>query len=179
MAIPLHRILSASAALLAICCTAQSCISEPGEDSDQSTIVAIGDEAPDFTVEMTDSRQITLSDLRGSVVMLYFWSADCPMCQEEMRVVQHAVIDRIAGKQIHYLPIARDGRRDAIEKFCRDYGCDFAVGLDPDRAIYTLYATSFVPRMFIIDRDGTIRASYVEYDTDQLGEIVSAAENLL
>lgn len=131
MTIPLHRILSASAALLAICCTAQSCISEPGEDSDQSTIVAIGDEAPDFTVEMTDSRQITLSDLRGSVVMLYFWSADCPMCQEEMRVVQHAVIDRIDGKQIHYLPIARDGRRDAIEQFCRDYAVTLPSGWIP------------------------------------------------
>ena len=153
--------------------------SKKAGDVESTTLVKAGDKAPDFTVEMTDSSQITLSDLRGSVVMLYFWSADCPMCQEEMRVVQHAVIDRIAGKQIHYLPIARDGRRDAIEKFCRDYGCDFAVGLDPGRAIYTLYATSFVPRMFIIDRDGTIRASYVEYDTDQLGEIVSAAENLL
>lgn len=179
MTTPLLRIMSAAAAMTAIFCTAQSCISEPGEDSAQTTIAAIGDQAPDFTVEMTDSRQITLSEQRGSVVLLYFWSADCPMCQEEMRVVQHAVIDRIAGKQIIYLPIARDGRRDAIEKFCRDYGCDFAVGLDPDRSIYTLYATSFVPRMFVIDRDGIIRASYVEYDTDKLGEIVSAAENLL
>ena len=179
MTAPLLRILTATAALLAIFGTAQSCISEPGEDSDQSTLVDIGDEAPDFTVEMTDSHQVTLSDLRGSVVLLYFWSADCPMCQEEMRLVQHAVIDRIAGKQIVYLPIARDGRRDAIEQFCRDYGCDFPVGLDPDRAIYTLYATSFVPRTFVIDRDGIIRASYVEYETDRLGEIVSAAESLL
>ena len=41
-----------------------------------------------------------------------------------------------------------------------------------------LYATSFVPRMFVIDRDGIVRASYVEYGTDRLGEIVSAAEAL-
>ena len=158
--------------------TVRSCIAERGEDSDQTTLVSTGEVAPDFTVEMTDGSEVTLSKLRGRVILLTFWSADCPMCQEEMGVVQQAVVDRIEGTDITYLSIARDGERDAIEEFCREKGCRFAVGLDPDRAIYTLYATAFVPRTFIIDRDGVIRASYVEYGTDRLDEIVSTAETL-
>lgn len=169
----LAAMLSFSAVLL------QSCITEHGEDADESTLVAIGDTAPDFTVRMTDGSAVTLSELRGRVVMLHFWSPDCPMCQEEMGVVQEAVVDRIAGSDIYYLPIARDGEHDTIEEFCRQKGCGFAAGLDPDRSIYTLYATSFVPRMFIIDRSGTIRAIYVEYSVDRLDAIVSEAESLL
>lgn len=174
----LRRIITT--ALLALsAATLQSCIAEHGEDAEESTLVAIGDTAPDFTVAMTDGSAVTLSDLRGRVVMLHFWSPSCPMCQEEMAVVQEAVVDRIAGTDISYLSIARDGEHDAIEEFCRQMGCHFAVGLDPDRSIYTLYATSFVPRTFIIDRGGTIRAIYVEYGTDRLDDIVSEAEKLL
>lgn len=172
----LRILVAAITALAAV--TMQSCIAEADEDPDQTTLVGIGESAPDFTVEMTDGSQVTLSGLRGRVVLLCFWSADCPMCQEEMGVVQEAVVDRIEGTDITYLAIARDGEHDAIVEFCREKGCRFAVGLDPDRAIYTLYATAFVPRTFIIDRDGIVRASYVEYGIDRLDEIVSTAEAL-
>lgn len=171
------RILVAAAATLAAM-TMPSCISEPHEDPAETTLVDVGDSAPDFEVEMTDGSMVTLSDLRGEVVILTFWSADCPMCQAEMGAAQQAVVDRIEGRRITYLAIARDGEHDAIVEFCRQNGCDFAVGLDPERAIYTLYATAYVPRTFIIDRDGIVRASYVEYDTDRLDEIVSTAESL-
>lgn len=175
----LKRILMTLVPVVVAAAVCGSCISESGETSEETTLVAAGDTAPDFTVEMTDGSIVTLSALRGKIVLLCFWSPDCPMCQEEMKVVQHAVIDRIADTDIRYLPIARDGRRGAIEEFCRQNGYEFAVGLDPDRSIYTLYATSFVPRMFVIDRGGIVRASYVEYGTGRLDEIVSAAEALL
>ena len=174
----LRRILLTMLPALAAAAVCGSCISESGETSAETTLVSAGDTAPDFTVEMTDGSNVTLSHLRGRIVLLGFWSPDCPMCQDEMRAVQHDVIDRIEGTDIRYLPVARDGSRDVIEEFCRQNGCEFAVGLDPDRSIYMLYATSFVPRMFVIDRDGIVRASYVEYGTDRLSEIVSAAEAL-
>lgn len=157
----------------------QSCIRESGDTADETTLVAVGDRAPDFTVTMTDGSSITLSDMRDRIVLLSFLSIDCPMCREEMGAVQKAVIERIAGKEIYYLPVVRDGGHDAVEEFCRQNGCTFAVGLDPDRSIYTLYATSFVPRSFIIDRNGIIRASYVEYGVEVLEEIVTTAESLL
>ena len=43
----------------------------------------IGQTAPDFTVQDTD-RTVTLSQLRGKVVVLNFWATWCPPCIEEM-----------------------------------------------------------------------------------------------
>ena len=40
-------------------------------------IVRVGDEAPDFTVTLTDGKQVTLSSLRGKVVMLQFTASWC------------------------------------------------------------------------------------------------------
>ena len=43
-------------------------------------------------------------------------------------------------------------------------GIVFSVGLDPDMSIYSLYATRYVPRNFIISPDGKILLSETDYD---------------
>jgi peroxiredoxin len=50
--------------------------------------------------------------------------------------------------------------------------------LDPQKRIYGLYATKYVPRSFVIDRQGIIRHIYVEYELDALDAILTAAEQL-
>ena len=57
---------------------------EPQDDVEATTLVAVGDIAPDFTVEMLDGRQIQLSSLRGNVVMVCFWATWCPPCRQEL-----------------------------------------------------------------------------------------------
>lgn len=171
-----NKILLVYAMVAAMFC--EGCINDDHQTSDQTTLVKIGQTAPDFTVEMLDGSNITLSDLRGDVVLLTLFDPECPSCQKEMAVAQSQIIDRIAGKGIHYLPISRGYDRKTIEDYCRINGYTFPMGLDPDKSIYLRYATKFVPRSFVIDRKGVIRYLYVEYELDSLPEILSAAEHL-
>ncbi len=46
--------------------------------------VAVGDLAPDFQLEDTEGNKVSLSDLRGKVVLVNFWATWCPPCIEEM-----------------------------------------------------------------------------------------------
>ena len=52
---------------------ATSCIKDEKHTSDDTTMVSIGQKAPDFTVEMLGGEEIALSDLQGDVVLLTFW----------------------------------------------------------------------------------------------------------
>jgi thiol-disulfide isomerase/thioredoxin len=49
-----------------------------------SVIRVSGYSPPDFTLPTLDGGSITLSDLKGKVVLINFWTTWCPPCREEM-----------------------------------------------------------------------------------------------
>lgn len=171
-----RKICVMSVALSALLAT--SCIKEQEESSDDTTLVSVGQMAPDFTVEMLDGDTIRLSDLRGDVVLLTFWDPRCPTCVQLMDVSEERIVKRIDGKGIHYLPISRGYTREYMEEYCASHDYLLPIGLDPQKTIYSLYASMYVPRSFLIDKQGIIRHLYVEYELSTLPAILSAAEAL-
>ena len=147
---------------------------EQTDDVEATTLVKVGEMAPDFSVEMLDGRTIKLSELRGKVVMVCFWATWCPPCRQEMAHLQEGVIDHFAGKDLVVLPISRGEKRDVVEKFINYNGYTFGVGLDPERAIYDMYASNYVPRTFIVDKSGKVTYRVAGYD-EETAEAVNAA----
>ena len=143
--------------------------------SDSTTLVKVGDPAPDFSVALFDGSHLTLSELRGKVVLLNFWATWCPPCREELSHVQQQVIDRFAGEEFVFLPISRGEERAAVEAFRAKTGYAFPMGLDTDETIYKRYATRFIPRNFLIDRTGRVVKATVGYDDEEFAELLCAA----
>lgn len=144
-----------------------------------TTLVTKGAEAPDFTVEMTDGSNVSLSGLRGKVVLLNFWATWCPPCREELSHVQQQLIDRFAGEEFVFLPISRGEERTAVEAFRKQTGYTFPMGLDPQQTIYKRYATNFIPRNFLIDREGRVVNVSVGYDDAEFTQLVQAVEKTI
>ena len=148
---------------------------QPADEAAAATLAGEGAEAPDFTVEMIDGSKVTLSELRGKVVLLNFWATWCPPCREELSHVQQQVIDRFAGEEFVFLPISRGEERAAVEAFRAKTGYAFPMGLDTDETIYKRYATRFIPRNFLIDRTGRVVKATVGYDDEEFAELLRAA----
>lgn len=144
------------------------------DDTESTTLIRTGDIAPDFTVKMIDGKKITLSELRGKVVLVTFWATWCPPCREEMSHMQEGVIDHFAGKDLVVLPISRGETRATVEAFVDKMKYTFPVGLDENKAIYSLYATNYVPRSFVIDREGRVAYYVVGYD-EAVGKEINEA----
>ena len=149
------------------------------QDIEATTLIHAGDVAPDFTVEMLDGSRITLSDLRGKVVLVNFWATWCPPCRQEMSHLQKDVIDRFAGKDVVVLPISRGEKRETVEAFIEKMGYTFPVGLDGDQSIYKKYATNYIPRTFIVGKDGVVVYRAVGYDEEVAKEVHDAIAKAL
>ena len=153
--------------------SANSAVQQP-QDIESTTLIHAGDVAPDFTVEMLDGKRVTLSSLRGKVVLVSFWATWCPPCRQEMAHMQEGVIDRFAGSDLVVLPISRGEKRETVEKFIEKMGYGFPVGLDIDQSIYSKYASNYVPRSVVINREGKVVYVAVGYD-EQIAQEIGAA----
>ncbi len=146
---------------------------------DATTLVKAGDTAPDFTVEMFDGEKITLSSLRGKVVLLNFWATWCPPCRQELARVQTDIIDRFQGRNFVFLPVSRGETRDAVAAFRDKQGYAFPMGLDPEQHIYGLYASNYIPRNFLIDAGGKVVLATVGYEPEEFDTLAAAIEQIL
>ncbi len=155
---------------------ATGCINDEKYTHENTTLVNVGDIAPDFSVELLNGDNTTLSSLHGQVVMLIFFSTECPDCQNQFAEIQCLVEEKTPSFKI--LAISRGESVEATEQFCEKYGILFDVGTDIDLSIYNLYANRYVPRNFLIGPVGRVEALTVEYNPEELLKIWEKAEEM-
>jgi len=119
----------------------------------------IGSAAPDFTVR-DSARTVTLSQLKGQVVVLNFWATWCPPCIEEMpSLVQ--MQQRMKSKGITVLAVSVDADQDSYRQFLRDHDVNLLSVRDADQKSNTLYGTFKFPETYVIDRSGIVRRKFI------------------
>lgn len=146
---------------------------------EKETLVKVGDDVPEFVVEMFDGQKINIKDLKGKIVLINFWATWCPPCQEELKRVQKEILDRFKGKDFVFLAISREESKEQVKKFRERNGYTFPMGLDPERKIYSKFATATIPRNFIIDKKGKIVEIEVGYTKELLQKMIEKLERLL
>lgn len=115
--------------------------------------------APDFTLTTLDGEQVTLSSLRGKVVLINFWASWCVPCEDEAPSLQ-AAWERYRGQDVVFLGVAWTDTERGARAFMAEYGQDYPNGLDLGTKIAELYGITGVPETFIVDKKGNVRAFY-------------------
>jgi peroxiredoxin/RNA polymerase subunit RPABC4/transcription elongation factor Spt4 len=119
---------------------------------------AIGNSAPDFTLQNADGTSVTLSSLRGSKVIINFWHLNCSPCLGEMPAFQqlHVKYPNLPILCIHGTALG-PANPNAIGAFLTDRAYTMTVPIDGSGQVSSLYNISSVPKTFFIDSSGIIK----------------------
>ncbi|MFX1475826.1 MAG: peroxiredoxin [Promethearchaeota archaeon] len=126
------------------------------------TMLQVGQEAPEFVGTTDENSEFTLSDLRGHVVVLYFYPrAHTPGCIKEACSFRDNMM-RLVGLGVKVVGVSVDSvKRQA--SFKAKYNLDFPLIADEDKTVTSSYGVlkpngkSALRVTFLIDREGIIR----------------------
>ncbi|MCW3491245.1 peroxiredoxin family protein [Dethiobacter alkaliphilus] len=131
-----------------------------------------GKTAPDFTLPvLMEEETISLTDMRGQVVLVNFWSAACPPCREEKPRMQR-LYEELGEKGFTILAVNVNDIPGMAKSYIDENNFTFPV-LKDDGEVSELYEVVFIPKSLLIDRDGVVRHVQVgAMEEDQLRSLV-------
>lgn len=140
--------------------------------------------APDFELPNLDGKQVKLSDYRGQVVILNFWTKNCAPCLEEMPSLALLAKKMVQQRpDIKILTITTDeSAKDAKVTLESVLGekAPFEVLVDPDSSVVGgKFGTTLYPETWFIDPHGVIRARVDGAREWSNALVVEFAESLL
>jgi peroxiredoxin len=138
----------------------------------------IKSKAADFTLKDINGRAVSLSSLRGKVVLLNFWATWCPPCKAEMPSMNR-LYNELRPRGFEILGISTDSSLLYVRDFLSKNRIDFQILFDEGKTVSRQYRVFSMPTTFLIDRNGIIVDKfYGEYDwTDP--EVRQKVEKLL
>ena len=116
----------------------------------------INEPAPDFELPDLSGNRVQLSDLRGKIVILNFWSCECPHSERTDRQIMAMLVQW--DDDVVLLPVAANQIEtpQAIAEAARARRLP-PVLIDAGHWLADLYEAQTTPHVFLIDRDGVLR----------------------
>jgi len=138
-------------------------------------VVKVGDEAPNFQLRDLAGNVVSLSQLRGKVVLLNFWATWCGPCRVEMPAMEQ-LYRTFPRREFEILAVSTDPQGAAVTRpFQQEMGFTFPILHDSEYRVGLTYGARTLPMTFMVDRLGVIRQKVFgarDWDSPEARELI-------
>lgn len=139
---------------------------EPAADDDRMA-------APDFTLPDLAGQNVTMSNLRGKIVVVDFWATWCPPCIFQIPIL-NAIQEKHAADGVVVLGVAVDVEGlEVVKPYAEENGVEYTI-LIGDESLARKFGAPGFPALAIVSPDGKIDSMHVGLieEADLTAEIV-------
>jgi thiol-disulfide isomerase/thioredoxin len=135
-----------------------------------------GSPAPAFALNDADNKQVSLSDYKGSVVVLDFWAVWCGPCREALPHLDKLSREK-AGAGVKVLAIDEQDAPALAIAYLKQANLGLHLAFDADGTVGKAYMAEAIPETVVIGKDGVVRKVVVGYsaEDDSIGKAVDKA----
>jgi thiol-disulfide isomerase/thioredoxin len=145
----MHKLDSYSAVALLVLCFAGLATAQTAE---------LRPRFPNLTLNTIDGREWSLSNNKGSIVVLNFWATWCQPCRTEMPMLIK-IADKFEKRGLQVVGVAVDeGGPELIKKFVAEYKIDYPILIPPEDSPWS--RAEKMPTTLLIDSDGRLAGKY-------------------
>src|SRR5947207_1280251 len=119
-------------------------------------IMQLNQLAPDFELPDLDGNVHRLSDYRGKIVIVNFWSCECPHSERTDRSTMACLVQWGADVELLSIASNRSESISSVEEAVNARRLP-QVLIDAEQAVADLYEAVSTPHVFVVDRDGILR----------------------
>lgn len=131
----------------------------------------MGKPAPEFELATLDDKTVSLSDLRGKVVLLEFWASWCAPCRTQMPAIA-ALYNSLKDQGLVLLGVNEDENEGAAVAYLKELGFSDWQSIYDKHVLMVSFMLRVIPALILIDKDGII----VEY---QIGSAPPATDKIV
>jgi cytochrome c biogenesis protein CcmG, thiol:disulfide interchange protein DsbE len=116
--------------------------------------------APDFTLTAFDGRTVTLSKLRGRVVIINFWASWCIPCRQEAAYLERTW-RKYQDQGVVFIGVDYVDTEAKALAYIQEFDITYINGPDLGTRISDAYNMKGVPETYFVDRDGLLHGVYI------------------
>jgi peroxiredoxin len=145
----------------------------------ESTLTKVGQQVPEIGWVTLDGQKFDGKTLHGKVVLINFFATWCGPCMQEMPHLQKDIFQKIKDKNFVMVSIGREHNDAELKEFRKKREFTIPIAADPERKIYSRFATEYIPRNYVIAADGRIAFQSVGYSEPEFKNMLQVIEKEL
>ncbi len=134
------------------------------DEEGQTERIKVGDRMPTFTLTVDNGGQVrtfSTTRLTGETVIVFF-NTSCSDCQRDLPLLNDYYLKHKDDKGFQMVAISREEGAESVAEYWAANGLVMPYSAQPDRRIYSLFASSIIPRIYFCGANGIVTHVFIE-----------------
>lgn len=141
-------------------------------EPEKSEIIIKGNKIPAFSLTSSSGEEITADKLKDKTTLIVFFATWCKPCLEELPHIQKQIWEKYKNNSnFKLIVIGRGHDNEELKVFMKEKGFNFPFAGDKDKSIFGKFAIQYIPRSYLIDKNGIVIMNTVGYEEATFEEL--------